>query len=60
MGARESTNRVPGSKAPASTEAAAPDYYQLLDIDENATADEIKVIDTYQTHLLTSVQPSYI
>lgn len=41
MGARESTNRGSGSKTPAAE--SAPDYYQLLEIDENATADEIKV-----------------
>ena len=43
MGARESTGRNgPGNDTQAS-DAAAPDYYELLEVDENATADEIKV-----------------
>jgi DnaJ homolog subfamily A member 5 len=39
MGARESTAR--GS--PENLESGPPDYYALLEVDENATADEIRV-----------------
>lgn len=39
MGARESTARNPQEAA----EAGPPNYYTLLEVDEDATADEIKV-----------------
>lgn len=39
MGARESTARNPQGAA----EAGPPDYYTLLEVGENATADEIRV-----------------
>ena len=41
MGARESTAQAPRDAA----EAGPPDYYALLEVDEDATADEIKVCD---------------
>lgn len=39
MGARESTARG----AQETQAAGPPNYYELLQVDENATADEIKV-----------------
>ncbi|KAF5382061.1 hypothetical protein D9615_004223 [Tricholomella constricta] len=41
MGARESTGRG-GANASQAQDSSVPDYYELLEIDENATADEIK------------------
>ncbi|KAF8638701.1 hypothetical protein AX17_001996 [Amanita inopinata Kibby_2008] len=41
MGARESTARSSSPNA-ASSDAQALDYYQILEVDENATAEEIK------------------
>jgi hypothetical protein len=41
MGARESTRR--NADDTQTSDAPTPDYYQLLEVDENATVDEIKV-----------------
>ncbi|KAG6853795.1 hypothetical protein C0991_001384 [Blastosporella zonata] len=42
MGARESTGRGGGDGSHSVVEDSVPDYYNLLELDENATADEIK------------------
>jgi len=42
MGAGGSRN-WDGSQARGPRDEQVPDYYQLLEVDENATADEIKV-----------------
>ncbi|GLB40594.1 putative dnaJ molecular chaperone homology domain [Lyophyllum shimeji] len=42
MGARASTGRGAEGGGPQPQEYSVPDYYQLLEVDENATADEIK------------------
>jgi len=47
MGAQESANRTnqPGNEV----DSKIPDYYQLLEVAEDATADEIKV-DLFYNH----------
>lgn len=47
MGARESTARHAADEA----DTGPPDYYALLDVDENASADEIRVSMSPSGHL---------
>lgn len=53
MGAGESKAGHGASDGPATD---ALDYYQLLDVDENATADEIKVGDFVLCHRLRALK----
>jgi hypothetical protein len=54
MGAGESKANGPGA---VDAQAAVPDYYELLQVDENATADEIKV-RALELHDLAGLQPN--
>lgn len=51
MGARESTARNPEE----AFEQGPPDYYALLEVEENATADEIRVSCTAETCSMSNI-----